>query len=262
MQTEYSVQSMVSDGTLSTIALGIQYLQRDDIYIRINGEETPQSGSDYTWSFLDNTTLRITPVVPVGVEVVVYRRTDVDAMYNVYSQGAQFDESTIDENNTQLLYIAQEYLEQGATVGVDTIEFLRDDGYYSYYRIKRTDGSYTDEFAVPSAGNSTKVLTRESIRRSYAEAGFNLVDGSFETGGTLVNANDVLLHEASGKAYTGSAGTVAAGADPTSGGFVDRSTDITLHFDTVAEMRAFRGFSLGQKVEWSGYYSVNDRGGF
>jgi len=205
MTTEYSIQKMVSDGTLSTIALGIQYLQRNDIYIRIAGEETPQSGapSGYTWSFINNTTLKILPVVPNGVEVVVYRRTDVDAMYNIYSQNAQFDEATIDENNQQLLYIAQEYLEQGIPgAGVDTIEFLRNDGYYSYYRIKRTDGSYTDEFIVPSASNSTKVLTRESLRRSYAEAGYNLVDGSFEAGGTVSAASEVLLYESNGVAYS------------------------------------------------------------
>lgn len=226
MTVQYSIQKMVSDGTLSTIALGIQYLQRNDIYIRIAGEETPQSGapSGYTWSFLDNTTLKILPVIPNGVEVVVYRRTDVDAMYNIYSQNAQFDEATIDENNQQLLYIAQEYLEQGLPgAGVDTIEYVRDDGSFTYYRIRRTDGSYSEEFPVPSASNSTKVLTRESLRRSYAEAGFNLVDGSFEVGGTLVNANDVLLQESTGKAFSGPAGVVVAGANPTSGGFVDVS---------------------------------------
>lgn len=226
MTVQYSVQKMVSDGTLSTIALGIQYLQRNDIYMRIAGEETPQSGapSGYTWSFLDNTTLKILPVVPNGVEVVVYRRTDVDAMYNIYSQNAQFDEATIDENNQQLLYIAQEYLEQGLPgAGVDTIEFLRDDGTNTYYRIKRTDGSYSDEFAVPSASSSTKVLTREALRRSYAEAGYNLVDGSFEAGGTLVNANDVLLQERTGKAYSWlgiGQKEVPAGSTPAStGGF-------------------------------------------
>lgn len=223
MTVQYSIQKMVSDGTLSTIALGIQYLQRNDIYMRIAGEETPQSGahSGYTWSFLDNTTLKILPVVPNGVEVVVYRRTGVDAMYNVYSQNAQFDEATIDENNQQLLYIAQEYLEQGLPgAGVDTLEYVRDDGSFTYYRMRRTDGSYSEEFAVPSASNSTKVLTREALRRSYAEAGYNLVDGSFEAGGTLVNANDVLLQERTGKAFSGPAGTVAAGTNPASGGFV------------------------------------------
>ena len=226
MAIQYSIQKMVSDGTLSTIALGIQYLQRNDIYIRIAGEETPQSGASngYTWSFINNTTLKILPVVPNGVEVVVHRRTDVDAMYNIYSQNAQFDEATIDENNQQLLYIAQEYLEQGLPgAGVDTLEYVRDDGSFTYYRMRRTDGSYSEEFPVPSASSSTKVLTREALRRSYAEAGYNLVDGSFEVGGTLVNANDVLLHEATGKGFTGPAGHVSAGADPTSGGFVDRS---------------------------------------
>lgn len=240
MAVQYSIQKMVSDGTLSTIALGIQYLQRNDIYMRVAGEETPQSGapSGYTWSFLDNTTLKILPVVPNGVEVVVYRRTDVDVMYNIYSQNAQFDEATIDENNQQLLYIAQEYLEQGLPgTGVDTIEYVRDDGSFTYYRMRRTDGSYSEEFTVPSASNSTKVLTRESLRRSYAEAGYNLVDGSFEAGGTLVNASDVLLQESTGKAFSGPAGTVAAGTNPASGGFVDVSGSTT-------EERSFRSFGV------------------
>lgn len=68
--------------------------------------------------------------------------------------------------------------------------------------------------------------TREALRRSYAEAGYNLVDGSFETGGTLTSVADVLLHEATGKAYT-SIGpfpkAVAAGTNPASPGFTDVS---------------------------------------
>ena len=152
MTVQYSIQKMVSDGTLSTIALGIQYLQRNDIYMRVAGEETPRSGapSGYTWSFLDNTTLKILPVVPNGVEVVVYRRTDVDAMYNIYSQNAQFDEATIDENNQQLLYIAQEYLEQGLPgAGVASLEYVNTVVGINYYHFKLTDGSYTPIFGVP-----------------------------------------------------------------------------------------------------------------
>lgn len=220
MTTEYSIQKMVSDGTLSTIALGIQYLQRNDIYMRIAGEETPQSGapSGYTWSFLDNTTLKILPVVPNGVEVVVYRRTDVDAMYNIYSQNAQFDEATIDENNQQLLYIAQEYLEQGLPgAGVDTIEFLRDDGTNTYYRIKRTDGSYSEEFSVPSAGSITKVLAREALRRSYAEAGYDLIGTFSNTGLVVDSATDAVLWEPTGVAYAWTGArphTITAGETP------------------------------------------------
>lgn len=152
MAIQYSIQKMVSDGTLSTIALGIQYLQRNDIYMRVAGEETPQSGAlnGYTWYFVDNTTIKILPVVPNGVEVVVYRRTDVDAMYNIYSQNAQFDEATIDENNQQLLYIAQEYLEQGIPgAGVESLEYINTVLGINYYRFRLTDGTYTPAFGVP-----------------------------------------------------------------------------------------------------------------
>lgn len=160
MTVQYSIQKMVSDGTLSTIALGIQYLQRNDIYMRIAGEETPQSGapSGYTWSFVNNTTLKILPVVPNGIEVVVYRRTDVDAMYNIYSQNAQFDEATIDENNQQLLYIAQEYLEQGLPgTGIESLEYVNTIAGVNYYRFKLTDGTYTVPFGVPDGTTALRV---------------------------------------------------------------------------------------------------------
>ena len=73
---------------------------------------------------------------------------------------------------------------------------------------------------------------REALRRSYAEAGYNVV-GTFGGGFTIVNANDVGVDLATGKGYTGPAGPVAAGTNPASGGFVDRSGYLTTF---VAEM--------------------------
>ena len=58
--------------------------------------------------------------------------------------------------------------------------------------------------------------TREALRRSYGESGFNLVLGSFDEGGTLVNTNDVLLDRLTGKAYSYSGAlprTVIGGAE-------------------------------------------------
>lgn len=45
-------------------------------------------------------------------------------------------------------------------------------------------------------------VAREALRRTYAEAGYNLVDGSFDTGGTVNTTTDVLLNEVDGKAYS------------------------------------------------------------
>lgn len=47
-----------------------------------------------------------------------------------------------------------------------------------------------------------KVQVREALRRSYAEAGYNLVDGSFQAGGAVETATDVLLDEVNSIAYS------------------------------------------------------------
>ena len=127
--------------------------------------------------------------------------------------------------------------------------------------------------ATPVGNNNWKVYSldavvkltpqlRESLRRSYADAGYNLVDGSFEAGGTLVNANDVLLQERTGKAFSGPAGNVAAGTNPASGRFVDRSYVVVMHFPALASIASSGiNFSLGSKIVTAGYYSIGDGGG-
>ncbi|MFK7686061.1 hypothetical protein ACI7MJ_20580, partial [Aeromonas caviae] len=55
--------------------------------------------------------------------------------------------------------------------------------------------------AIAARSVLLRANVREAIRRSHEAAGDVLVDGSFETGGTLTKANDVMLHEATGLAY-------------------------------------------------------------
>jgi hypothetical protein len=62
-------------------------------------------------------------------------------------------------------------------------------------------GAWVDRTDVSLRAEITASVT-EALRRSYADAGFTLVGGSFESGGTLNNTNDVLLHKASGIAYS------------------------------------------------------------
>lgn len=88
-----------------------------------------------------------------------------------------------------------------------------------------------------------RVQVREALRRSYAEAGYNVV-GTFQAGFTYVNANDVGIDLATGKGFTGSAGPIAAGTDPASGGFVDRSGSL-LRSDLLASPLVQTEFSLG-----------------
>lgn len=81
--------------------------------------------------------------------------------------------------------------------------------------------------AIAARSALLRANVSESRARSYAEAGFNVV-GTFEAGFIFVNANDVGIHEATGKGYSGPAGEVAAGTDPTAGGFTQIVIDYSV----------------------------------
>lgn len=105
-------------------------------------------------------------------------------------------------------------------------------------------GNETDPNSGGAGWTRPDLQVMELYRRSYAEAGYNLVDGSFEAGGTLVNVNDVLLQEATGAVW--SAGTypqtVPANTNPFAGGFTDRSG---VTYRSVMEGGKFEFFSDG-----------------
>ena len=85
------------------------------------------------------------------------------------------------------------------------------------------DSQLLDAVKVVTSG-ALRPSVIEALRRSYAEAGYNLVSGSFQAGFTLVNANDVALDEATGKVFSGVVGTYPAGTSTT--GFVDSSANL------------------------------------
>lgn len=105
-------------------------------------------------------------------------------------------------------------------------------------------GNETDPNSGGAGWTRPDLQAMEMYRRSYAEAGYNVV-GTFQEGFTYVNANDVGIDLATGKGYTGPAGPIDAGTNPASGGFVDRS--VTGGQFTYAALRAYSGngsFSL------------------
>lgn len=76
-----------------------------------------------------------------------------------------------------------------------------------------------------------RIMVRESLRRSYAEAGYNLVDGSFDAGGTVNAVADALLYEATGVAYSWGGAlpkTIPANSTPASTGGMSASGWLSL----------------------------------
>lgn len=92
---------------------------------------------------------------------------------------------------------------------------------------------------------SKAMSAREALRRSYAEAGYDLMDGSFQTGLILTTASSVGLDETTVKAFSGSGPfpqLVEQDTDPTSSGFVDRSGELLRSQIDLDVRLSFLGF--------------------
>lgn len=87
--------------------------------------------------------------------------------------------------------------------------------------------------------NNNLLNDREQWRRSLAEAGLTLVDGSFEEGATLNSKTDAVWHIAGGQCYTWDGAfpkAVPAGTNPITGGY--KVAGIYKHFSSFYEMIA------------------------
>src|SRR5574343_5859 len=99
--------------------------------------------------------------------------------------------------------------------------------------------------------NKLSPQIREALRRSYAEIGYVLVSGSFESGGIVTSQTDAILKEKDGKVYYWS------GTYPSGGYVVLPGTDPTLSPNWVA----ISGVSLrGNLSQITGSTLVNDQG--
>lgn len=119
------------------------------------------------------------------------------------------------------------------------------------------------QLTAADVGAGSEVSVREAFRRSYADAGLTLIDGSFETGGTLSSATDVLLHNATAKAYAWTGifpHVVARGTDPTTvgSGYV-LCTDVVLRNELAgdggADLIGYKKTTLTKRLAVVGYIS-------
>ena len=106
----YSTQRSVSDGTLQLLMIEIEFFDKSEITAYFDNIPT----TAFVWA--TDKSIMFNSVVPNGVEVLLRRTTDLAAPRHIFSDGAQFKASTLDEDFKQILHIAQEAVE-GANVG-------------------------------------------------------------------------------------------------------------------------------------------------
>ena len=108
----YSTQRAVSDGSLALLDINIEYFDREEITVYF---DSVQDAYPWNWVGTTDNQLAFSPAVPIGIEVLVKRTTDISEPRHLFNAGAAFTEATLDEVLLQNLRIAQE-AKENATI--------------------------------------------------------------------------------------------------------------------------------------------------
>lgn len=104
-----SNQRIVSDGTLVTVDISFDFFEHEEISVFFNSAPQPPEGGVWYWGSEAN--ISFYAPVPVGVEVLIQRKTDASELRHEFSAGSEFKATTLDENFQQVLHIVQEATE-------------------------------------------------------------------------------------------------------------------------------------------------------
>jgi hypothetical protein len=103
----YSVQRVVSDGSLQVVDLSFYYFDRSEIAVYINSELY----TDWQWASDVEDRIIFNEPIPAGIEVLIKRTTDLSKLRHYFSKGSAFTAEALDEDLQQVLHIAQEATE-------------------------------------------------------------------------------------------------------------------------------------------------------
>lgn len=260
----YSYAAYTGNGTTTNFNVPFSYLSKSHVTASVNGNPVAA-----TW--LNSSTLVISPAPAAGARVVIRRRTPVNQPAVVWEDGAVLSDDDLNLNTTQLLYIAQESADQTSTVSAELREFDDISSAFNgslktfYLSVNGDPVTWGEDGILAVALNGLQqiegdafTIDREASEITFAEAP--------EAGDTFYGQYVRFLPAVMPPEWNGG-GDPGGGVDPTPSGSspVIRSSDFDLVGDGVADDTAafmeFVNACITQRLPGileDGYYRVNN----
>ena len=211
----YSSQTVTSDGTLETVDIIFEYIDRSEIHVYFDSIE---QFTGWAWVGTEKR-IQFSPVVPNGIVVLIRRTTDLSKLRHEYSAGAAFRADTLDESLEQVLHIAQEATE--AQLGGD---------YYADINMHNNSiVNLKNPETDPTAAVSLKQYQDDALGAHSAKS---LAENA--AGNAMISAGAALTSRNQAEGFKETAST-AAGTATTQAGFATAAKNLAVDAKNDAE---------------------------
>lgn len=153
----FSNQRAVSDGSLQTIILSIEFFDKSEIHVYVDDVEKFVD-IDFIWA--TSNSIQFPASLLNGATLIIRRVTDISEMRHIFTAGAQFTNQTLDEDYKQVLHIAQESVE-----GSYTTELFNDLDMHQYH-VRNMGRAELDSDAVPLAQVKEIITASPDLQRA------------------------------------------------------------------------------------------------
>lgn len=174
-QTPATEDLYEGDGTQTVFALTFPYLSAAEVFVTVDGTNTP-----YTWLAGSTASVQLSAAPALGTVVRVFRNTKAFVPLHVFAGGVPFLPRYIDENNRQLLYVAQEAVNETAgtaaaalVVAEEAKEIAEDALELVVEALSDSAATLRTDLANPAMGVS---LVAGALREGDAPRQFDAVD--------------------------------------------------------------------------------------
>ena len=127
-----TTKEYTQSGSTVTYSFDFPYLKTEDVKVSLDGTNTT------AFTLHTATSIQLNSAPSVGVQILIYRNTDVDTAQAVFSSGSSYRATDLNNNFDQSLYFSQEVADSTNPLVSNSSDFVLDqsakaDGSVIYY---------------------------------------------------------------------------------------------------------------------------------